>query len=126
MRSRVEGTAETDGHRSGCGVDGCRPADHPPKPRLLRLPEVLTGGSTESRVPDSSDGLGHTGHPMTTAPDGTAVREPNTARESVPSVFTTLHAASVTTYHAHPEPDQCAEQRHDDGVEPQRPGEAPE
>ena len=51
---------------------------------------------------------------------------PNTARESVPSVFATLHAALVTTYHAQPEPDQCAEQRHDDGVEPQRPGEAPE
>src|SRR5215218_1061789 len=57
---------------------------------------------------------------------GSGVSWPCIRLGSVPSVLAALLAASMTTHHAQPEPHQRPEQRSNDGVQPQRPGEAHE
>src|SRR5436190_13869583 len=44
---------------------------------------------------------------------------------SVPSVFTSCLASSATTHHAESDPQQCPENSYQDGVQPERPREAP-
>src|SRR4051794_34492982 len=47
-------------------------------------------------------------------------------RPSVPSGFPASHAASMTSHHAQPEPDQRSDERRREGEQPKRPCEAPE
>ena len=44
---------------------------------------------------------------------------------SVPSVFPSFLASSVAAHDTESEPHQCSEHRHHDGVQPERPREAP-